>query len=232
MRLLASINTLKFIGKVIAQHIQQGKKLNYLEIGTKAGSVQVDLRTFDAPSVWQKFQTFAPPKALEEDAYTEMPAYQDWVKEKERLVKDVDKPYKIGYSFPIKMIMFLIWFVIITVGLTILVGLGIKSSMVWVFYGLLVVGAGLAFVESLITKVEMNSEKIKTVGLLGCKEMEWTQVNTITEGKRGLIFLGEDKKLTVFIPPLWHGKDREDMVKMLYAQIEHCEVNFVKQKAG
>ncbi len=216
---------------IMVQYVKQGRKLNYLEIGTQEGVVQVDLRTFDAPSVWREFQKFAPSKALEKDAYAEMPAYQDWVKEKERLVKDIGKSYKIGYSFPIKMMMFLIWFILITIGATILMGLAIKSNIVWAFYGILVIGAGLAFVESLITRVEMTAEKIKTVGLWGPKEITWAQVTTIEEGRRHLTFWGEDKRL-VFRSHLWHGKDEEEMVKMLYAQIEYHKVKLARQKAG
>jgi hypothetical protein len=150
---------------LMAQRIQQGKKVDSVELATEEKIVQVDLRPFDAETVWQEIQTFVPPSALDEEAYKNLPSYQDWVEEKEQLVADIHQPFKARYNFSIKIIMFVIWFAFITIGLVILIGLDIKWLWAWLFYVLVVIGVGLAFVESLVVSVEMTSEMVKLTNL-------------------------------------------------------------------
>lgn len=217
---------------LMIQYIRGERNNNYLQIGTSEGFFQINLQPFEADLVWQEILNYIPPTALEEAAYQKIPAYQSWVEEKAHLVTNIRVPFQVGYSSSTAITMFLIWAAFIGVGLAILIGLEIKTPLAWVFYGVLGISSGLPFAESMVTRIELNSEKIKLTNLWGYKEIKWKEVHTIENRGRRLRFLGPHKELAVIRPHLWYGKNRDQAIKMIYAQIEDQKIAVVDKQVN
>jgi hypothetical protein len=95
--------------------------------------------------------------------------------------------------------------------------------------------SGLGVVLLLLSgPVEMDSQVIRYSTPVGRYQIKWDEVQNIETDMQGgnLVFNGADKRVAVPGPGYWSGADKENMVKLLFAQMEQRQIQMATtQKA-
>lgn len=217
---------------LMAERVHQGRKVDLLKLGTREGVYDIDLSTFDASAVWEELQKHVPPTALDDEAYKSLPAYQNWQREQERLLNTIVAPLKVKYSLGTRAVMFVALFAVVIIGLVIFNSIEtiFTRPASLLFWGFLVIGIGLGFIASLTIKLEMTSQQVTFTNLRKKETIDWNEVTAVEHNprKRRLIFHTKEKNLAVIRPTVWHGHDKEEMLNMLRAQIEHRNIQWIE----
>lgn len=215
---------------LMAHRVKQRDAIDFVELATANDVFRIDLRLFDGNQIWNHIQAKVPAEALQKEAYKRLPSYQKWVEEGERLVKDTTIHLQASYSWRLKMIMFLVFIIFAFIGIF---GIFILNNTelwpsTWLCFGPLIVFGLWCFLETMFTSLEMSSEKIKAINLWRRKTINWAEVQYIKYDRRKqrLLFCGQNNCVGVIKPQQWDGKDKEKMLRMLDAQVEHLGIEF------
>jgi len=92
--------------------------------------------------------------------------------------------------------------------------------------------------------IEMDSHSVRYKAPWAHYSMRWDEVERIEAesddpdpryqalGKMALVFVGENKRLSILGPGYWHGRDRAQMFRLLEAQIEERGIEVRKSRAA
>jgi hypothetical protein len=208
---------------LMIRQVQQMWKRKYLELATEQKRFTIPLEYLDMTQIWYWVQRYAPPEALQDDAYKRVPSYQEWLTTAQKLVNAPQEPLRAGYSLGEKIVVGLT-FIVIT--LAYLLILALTSSSVILSFGLIILILGGWFLSSFLYWVEMTSETVASISLWQRQQIDWREIEYIEHdfGEHRFVLYGSDKRLTIPGPRMLAGKDVAAMVEMLKAQVTCREI--------
>ncbi|MCP5007057.1 MAG: EbsA family protein [Planctomycetes bacterium] len=202
-------------------------KQGYIQLATRHKTVNIPLELLDGKGLWSVVKGYVSTSALEEDAYQQLPEYQEIQEDRLRQIHTLSKPLKVGYHWGIKVmawgcLIFSVWIIA-----ELYKEASLSSILILPFVFFVISGLGIYHFSK---HIKMDTNTIEVSNWFGQKEIEWAEIQRIEYRISALVFCSNGKKLQITGPTNWAGNDKQNMVDFLNAQIEYRQIETQHKK--
>jgi len=206
---------------IISIWITKDEKHKYLEIVNSEDTYSIFIESFDYDEVWSTIKRYAKPESIGDYGLTKLPEYEEWKKERKKLATEIKEFIVIKDS---NLFTYLGWGAIILMSIAVvfsyLEGEIIASLLFIPFVGL---GVLLLLIKG---KTYINSSSIIREHMFRKYKIDWKEVKLIEMTPRGdgLVFIGNNKQLSIPGPMYWSTKTDESAQELFYAQVDYNNI--------
>jgi len=188
-----------------------------LNIGLRDGGITIPLKFFDEKLLRELIRLHVEPEVFEKDAIKRLPGYPLPNPENERVIAQAaNESLRVGAKF----VKGLGWFCLLLF-LLLAVWSWIDGEVKVSLFLLIFVALG-AYLILATGSAEMNQDSITYITPIGVYRIGWDEVTEIEIDLNGgnLVFIGQNKRLSLLRPHYWTGEDKEQMWRLFVAQVE------------
>ena len=211
-----------------AEFSQKSKDLSYLFLATKNQDNMISLRFYDFAQIWSLVKNYLPLDSLDQDA--EKRLYEIRQTELERLPLELNFPLKTSFSRWLKgffwvSIIFYAYFSIDAYQ-------NQQFDALFCFTPLFLIMIAMELYFHQFIHMDLNGIYYKSI--LGSFAIRWDEIEKVVSDtgiySSAIGIWGKNKRLVVFGPFLWSGKDKENMIYLMVAEFKIHDISIKTDK--
>ena len=206
---------------LLAEFDQQAKEIPFIILGTQCQIKSVNLRFFDATTIWDLVKLNVSPQALAEDARTNLLKIRQ--SELERIPMELDFPTQVSFSRWLKI------FFLASIVFYFYFSTWAFQSEQWdaflCFIPMILIRIG--FVLYFNQFIQMDLDGIIYKSIFGSYAIRWDEIEKVVMDKESstIGIWGKQKRLAFFGPFFWSGKNKDKMVQLMFAEFKYHHIS-------
>lgn len=190
----------------------------YLEVATESDLNFIHLKDLNSQLIWEHAQQYAPPSAIDQDAFLSVPAYQQTIADYQALLQEETLSLRADYPRSTQIKRSLLFIVFLLPGILLLFDDSMESLLPIIYSVFVLLVAGGYTLQSLGTFEVTPDKVVVNKGFLR-SELHWDEIERIKAGLlyKNLAFYGQRERLIVPGLLIW-GQKNEKVYKMICAQ--------------